>query len=188
MRTAIGRAFAYENWIKMQVMQALIGTEGELSDILANEQNRAAEAADTVVMALGEIYWVKQLEDETADAFAARMKVKFDKEVDDGTVQTVETGIEIPDLPMNAAPSTVNARRLLVEFDDTLSYQLTWAQWLVDMLYDCCDDAADDYAAIEAENEGRRDAAVERTTELVTDLYALNGEDSDLEVFIPTLR
>jgi hypothetical protein len=179
LRTAIGRAFAFENWIKMQVMQALIGTEGELSDILANEQTRAAEAADTVVMALSEIYWVKGGEDETADAFAARMKVKFDKEVDDATVTTVETGIEIPDLPMNAAPSTVNARRLLIEFDQTLSYQLTWAQWLVDMLEDCCDDVADDYDAIVADNSDRQTAAVARTSELMADLFALDGADGE---------
>ena len=188
LRTAIGRAFAYENWIKMQVMQALIGTEGELSDILANEQTRAAEAADTVVMALSEIYWVKGGEDETADAFAARMKVKFDKAVDDATVTTVETGIEIPDLPMNAAPSTVNARRLLTEFDQTLSYQLTWAQWLVDMLEECCDDAADDYDAIVADNTDRQAAAVARTTELLNELFALDGADEEPNVFATAQR
>ena len=189
LSTAIGRAFAYENWIKMKVMQALIGTEGELSSILDNEQTRAAEAADTVVMALSEIYWVKGGEDETADAFAARMKVKFDKELDDGTVTTVETGIEIPDLPMNAAPSTVNARRLLVEFDDTLSYQLTWAQWLIDMLEDCCDEVAADYDAVAADNQQRLDDAVARTGVVLEDLFALNGADGeDPNVFATTQR
>jgi len=189
LKTAIGRAFAYENWIKMQVMQALIGTEGELADILATAQGRAAETADTVVMALSEIFWVKGGEDETADAFAARMKVKFDKDLDDATVDIVETGIEIPDLPMNAAPSTVNALRLLVEFDDTLKYQLTWASWLVDMLEDCCDDAADDYDALIADNMDRLDATVARTTELLTDLFALNGEDgAEANVFATDTR
>lgn len=173
----------------MKVMQALIGTEGELSDILATEQVRAQEAADTVVMALGEIFWVKGEEDETADAFAARMKVKFDREVDDGTVEKVETGIEIPDLPMNAAPSTVNAQRLLNEFDDTLSYQLTWAQWLMDMLEDCCDDVAAAYDAVQADNMDRRNAAVDRTTAVLTDLFALNGaEGEDPNVFATTQR
>ena len=188
LRTAIGRAFAYENWIKMQVMQALIGTEGELSDILSAERARSTEAADTVVMALSEIFWVKGEDDETADAFAARMKVKFDKEIDDATVTFIETGIEIPDLPMNAAPSTVNARRLLVEFDDTLSYQLTWAQWLVDMLEDCCDDVADAYDAIVADNSDRQAAAVARTTEIMADLLALDGEGEEANVFATAQR
>ena len=179
LRTAIGRAFAYENWIKMKVMQALIGTEGELGDILAANQARAAEAADTVVMALSEIYWVKLQDDETADSFAARMKVKFDKEIDDEIVTIVETDIEIPDLPMNAAPSTVNALRLLNEFDATLEYQLTWAQWLMDMLFDCCDDIEAAYELVMANNDQRRIDAVERVTVVLTELIALEAEEGD---------
>ena len=85
---------------------------------------------------------------------------------------------------MNAAPSTVNAQRLLIEFDDTLSYQLTWAQWLMDMLEDCCDDVADAYDAVQTENMDRLNEAVARTTSVLTDLFALNGsEDEDPNVY-----
>lgn len=41
------------------------------------------------------------------------MKVTFDKVLDEGGIEPVDTDIEIPDLPSNAPPSATSAREML---------------------------------------------------------------------------
>ena len=84
------------------------------------------------------------MEDETPDAFAARMKVTFDA----SEVPRLSTDIDVPDLPPMAPPSATNKRRMLTDFDDTLSYQLTWADWLMNELEECCNMFAESYSDI----------------------------------------
>ena len=118
----------------------------------------------------------KKLEGETDEEFAARMKIAFDRAYDRGLIDPVETGIEIPDLPSNAPPSTTGAKALLEKFDETLSYQLTWAQWLQIRLEDCCDDIIEEYAALKVEFEPVKEEAVSNVASLLTDLFTFEGE------------
>ena len=91
----------------------------------------------------------------------------------------IETRIEIPDLPQNAPPSATGARLLLLKFGETLSYQLTWAEWLMERLEDCCDDIAEQYAALSEQNVPTREATVAWIATSLTDLYALTGDSTE---------
>ena len=113
--------------------------------IINDNQARSDDAAITVANTINQLGTYKKEEGETNQAFAGRMKITFDKSLDSGEVQPIETGLEIPDLPSNAPPSTTGARHMLEMFDDTLSYQLTWAQYLNDMMVECCRDIAIGY-------------------------------------------
>lgn len=118
----------------------------------------------------------KKLDGETDEEFAARMKIAFDRAFDRGLIDPVETGIVIDELPANAPPSTTGAKALLEKFDETLSYQLTWAQWLQIRLEDCCDDIINEYAALKVEFEPVKEEAVSDVASLLTDLYTFEGE------------
>ena len=101
-----------------------------------------------MIDSLNDIYNIKKLEGENREEFTARMKVRFDGELGRGEYELVDTGIEIPDIPVMAPPSTTNAMNLLVHFNDQLAYQMTWDQWLTELLIDCCNDVSDDYIQI----------------------------------------
>lgn len=141
----ISDAYTFEMYLKAEVKACLEATEDEYLVLLNENLPRDDEATDIVIMALEEIWSVKAEEGEDLAHFTARMKIKFDAE----DVTPVDTGIEIADLPPNAPPSTTNAKRLLENFNDQLSYQLSWAQWLMDELYKCCDDVTQSYIDIE---------------------------------------
>ena len=161
-------------------MECLIETENEFAQILVENLPLSTSAAEQVVMALNQLYPIKSLDDETPEEFAGRMKIKFDADVANGEVVLVETGIEIPDLPMNAPPSTTNAMNILIEFNTTFSYQLTWAQWLMDMLEMCCDEVADDYSATAESFVGAQDDSIARIAEILTELFSLTGEQDEI--------
>ena len=62
------------------------------------------------------------------------MEVKYQSELDAGTVSQVSTGIDIPDLPPMAPPSTVNAQNMLIAQNGRLADILTYDNWLDEML------------------------------------------------------
>ena len=173
MADDIGKAFAYEEWLKDRVEEELENTEDEFATIVADNQMRATDAAATVVAALNQLNSFKKEENESNEAFAARMKITFDADEDYPRVPTM---IEIPDLPSNAPPSTRAARNLLVKFDEQLSYQLTWAQWLMERLEECCDDVAEGYAKLSENFTPSKDDVNLALANLLTDLYELTGE------------
>jgi hypothetical protein len=179
----IGRAFAYENYLKALVKECLENTEDEFL-ILLNDNTPMMDTADeTVTMALEQIFSVKKLENETEGEFAARMKLVFDA---DDTIVPVETGIDIPDLPPNAPPSTTNAKKLLEDFDSSLSYQMTWAQYLMDRLRECCDDVAEGYADMIADNTQYQEDTVAWIAAIITDLHFLNAAEGVPELDFAT--
>jgi hypothetical protein len=103
--------------------------------MIINENTvRTEDAAVTVANGINLLGTYKKVEDETNEEFAGRMKLTFDSALDNMEIEPVETGIEIPDIPADAPPSTTAAQTMLEMFDDTLSYQLTWAQFLNDMM------------------------------------------------------
>ena len=176
LKDDIGEAVAYEKWLKQMVKEALAETEDEYRQIIADRQAEADAAAGEVVDSINMLREFKKLEGETDEEFAARMKIAFDRAFDRGLIDPVDTGIVVPDLPSNAPPSTTGAKALLEKFDETLSYQLTWAQWLQIRLEDCCDDIIDEYAALKLEFEPVKDQAISDVASLLTDLYTFEGE------------
>ena len=74
----IGRAFAYEEWLKDRVKEALATTENEFFQIINDNQARTADAAATVVDAVNQLSTLKKGEGESNEEFAARMKITFD--------------------------------------------------------------------------------------------------------------
>ena len=176
LKDDIGEAVAYEKWLKQMVKDALAETEDEYRQIIADRQAEADAAAAEVVDSINMLREFKKLEGETDEEFAARMKIAFDRAYDRGLIDPVETGIVVPDLPANAPPSTTGAKALLEKFDETLSYQLTWAQWLQIRLEDCCDDIIDEYAALKVEFDPVKEQAVSDVASLLTDLYSFEGE------------
>ena len=173
MADDIGKAFAHEEWLKDRVEEELKNTESEFGTIIDANQMRSTDAAATVVAALNQLNSFKKLENESNEAFAARMKITFDA---DEAYPRVPTMIDIPDLPSNAPPSTRAARTLLVKFDDQLSYQLTWAQWLMGQLEECCDEVAAGYAKLSQDYVPSKDDVNLALASLLTDLYELNGD------------
>ena len=131
---------------------------------------RSDDAAATIVAAINQLNPLKKLEEESNEEFAARMKIKFDADED---YPEVDCEIEIPDLPSNAPPSTVAARNLLVKFVDELTYQLTWAQWLTDMLEECCDEVTAGYVKLSDDFRPTKDEINLALANILIDLYEL---------------
>ena len=174
----IGKAFAYETWLKDRVKEELANTKDEFAAIILANEARSDDAAVTVVQAINQLKTFKKEEGESDSGFAARMKITFDADQD---YPRIETGIEIPDLPSNAPPSTTAARLLLEKFDEQLSYQLTWAKWLMEQLEECCDDVAADYAKLSEDFTPTKDDIQIALASLLVDLYDLQG-DKDVEI------
>jgi hypothetical protein len=175
----ISDAYTFEMYLKAEVKACLEATEDEYLMLLNENLPRDDEATDIVIMALEEIWSVKADDGEDLAHFTARMKVKFDSE----DTTTVDTGIEIADLPPNAPPSTTNAKRLLENFNDQLAYQLSWAQWLMDELYKCCDDVTQSYIDIEEDMQPALQEKVVQTALILDSLYTLRGITGDQNDF-----
>jgi hypothetical protein len=164
----------------------LVETENEFVQLISDNDDRLVDAAGTVAMALAQIYDVKHLEGESPDAFAGRMKITFDADED---VVREETGIEIPDLPANAPPSATLAQSKLMKFEGELSYALTWAQWLMDRLAECCDEVAADLDGIQDDNASTVEETNLRIATVLEDLFMFKAEvDEEILDFAGRMR
>ena len=163
------------------VKLALSDTEDEFRQMINDKQPDLEDAEGEVIETLEMLMGFKKREGETDEEFAARMKITFDRAFDRGLIEPEETGIVIPDLPPNAPPSTVGARALLEKFDESLSYQRTYAKWLELRLEDCCDDIVDEYAMLKEIFKPVKEAAIDSVASLLTDLFTFEGDSMNMD-------
>lgn len=181
LKDNIGEAVAYEKWLKAMVKEALEDTEDEYRMIIADRTPDIEDAMGETVDSLNMLMQFKKREGESDEEFAARMKITFDRAFDRGLIEPEETGIEIPDLPPNAPPSTVGARALLEKFDESLSYQLTYAKWLQIRLEDCCEDIIEEYNDQKDEFQPLKERTLANVANRLTDLFTFEGDAMNMD-------
>lgn len=181
LKDDIGEAVAYEKWLKAKVKEALEETEDEYRQIIADKTPDMEDVMGEVVDSLNMLAQFKKRDGESDEEFAARMKITFDRAFDRGLIEPEETGIEIPDLPPNAPPSTVGAMALLEKFDESLSYQLTYAKWLEIRLEDCCEDIIEEYADQKEEFKPLKERTLANVANILTDLFTYEGDEMNMD-------
>lgn len=66
-----------------------------------------------------------------------------------------------------------------MKFEAELSYALTWSEWLMDRLEDCCNELADDLDKIQDDNAQTVDETNLRIADILDDLYSQKGEEDE---------
>jgi hypothetical protein len=140
-----------------------------------------AEVMESLFMLLGE-------EDESLDDFTARMRERFETERADpeGDVEEMPTGVVIPDTPAMCQPSTHDAVEWLITYDDQLQDEMTYNNWLNDLLEDSivmnekdCDDLAQEYAELIDSNFDKIAESQDRQVGIMADAFMVKGLDGE---------
>ena len=164
---------SYLEWLKAQA--GGFCEVSQFDDIVADNEDDQTDVQNEIIVTIQDLFEIKAREDESREDFAIRMFGDFTADED---FMDVVSGIIVPSTSVACPQDATDAHAAASQFVDDFNSALSYGQWLSEILAACCDDIADDYAAIQTIAEPKLAAVSAERDAFIEALWVFKGIDA----------